>query len=272
MQTIADVTVSQNDFNSLTINIDDVISNSWDYRIFEQNTSPGSLILTNNNTIDINNIQPATYYIIQVANNCSNGNYGGAFQTTYFTDADWCSGVTFTDSGGLDGNYQSNENFVKTFYPNQSNQKLSITIDEFDTENNSDEMTIYDGESTDAPVFTNGEDLSGGFVPPFSFEATNPAGAITVEFISDGSVTAPGWELSFTCETFSIDEFTDNDIKIYPNPFSDQINIQSDIPIDQLVIYTINGQRVYQNEFSPQSDLNIKLNDLSSGVYLMEVI
>ena len=270
MQTIADVTVTQNDLNSLTINIDDVISNSWDYRIYQQNTAPGSLITTSNNSIDINNIQQATYYVIDVANNCSNGNYGGAFQISYLTDADWCSGVTFTDSGGSNGDYQNNENFVRTFYPNQSNQKISVTLDEFNTESN-DIMNIYDGETTDAPVFFLGEDLSGSAVPAFNFQATNPAGAITIEFIADGSVNAPGWEFSFTCETFSIDEFTQNKVKLYPNPFSNQINIQSDIPIDNIAIYTINGQRVYQNEFSNQSNLNIKLNDLSSGVYLMKI-
>ena len=270
MQTIADVTVTQNDFNSLTINIDDVISDSWDYRIYEQSTAPGSLNTTSNNTIDISNIQQATYYVIDVANNCSNGNYGGGFQTVYLTDANWCSGVTFTDSGGSNGNYQNNENFVRTFYPNQSNQKISVTLNEFNTEDN-DIMNIYDGESTDAPVFFLGEDLSGSAVPAFNFEATNPAGAITIEFTADGSVNAPGWEIFFTCETFSTDEFNENDIKLFPNPFADQFNIQSDIPVDELVIYSINGQRVYRKEFSAQSNLNIKLNDISSGVYLMEI-
>jgi len=270
MQTIADVNVTQNDLNSLTINIDDVISNSWDYRIYEQNTAPGNLITTSNNSININNIQQATHYVIDVANICSNGNYGGGFQITHLTDADWCSGITLTDSGGENGNYSNNENFLRTFYPNQSNQKISITLDSFNTEN-SDIMNIYDGESTDAPVFFLGEDLSGSAVPAFNFEATNPAGAITIEFSSDGSVSAPGWEISFVCETFSTDEFTENDIKLFPNPFQDQINVQSNLPIDDIVIYTIDGQRIYNNDFSSQSDLNINLNGLSSGVYLMKI-
>ena len=272
MQTIAGINVDQNDLNSLTINIDDVLSDSWDYRIFQANTAPGNLITTSNNSININNIQPATYYVIQVANNCSNGNYGGARQLLYLSEADWCSGTLFTDTGGINGDYANDENIVKTFYPNQSNQKLTLSLDEFDTENNSDLMTIYDGESTDAPVFTNGEDLSGGFVPPFTFSATNPTGAITIEFTADGSVNAPGWEISFTCETFSTSSFSENDIKIYPNPFNNKVNITSDKDIEKLIVYDMNGKIVRQLQLNDNNNLiDLDLSGMSSGIYLIKL-
>lgn len=270
MQTIADVTVTQSDFNSLTINIDDVLSNSWDYRIFEQYTNPGSFTTTNTNTIDIN-VQPATYYVIQVANICANGNYGGAFQYNFMSDADWCSGTLFTDSGGINNDYTNGENFVHTFYPNQSNQKLKLAIDSFDTELSADTMTIYDGESTDAPTFTNGEDLSGASVPPFTFQATNPAGAITVAFSSDGSVNAPGWEISFSCETFSVDTFKDIDIEVYPNPTSNKINIESTKRLDQIRVFDISGKMLLNKSINGQSSAVIDLSNLKSGVYLLKL-
>ncbi|NBC58255.1 MAG: zinc metalloprotease, partial [Bacteroidetes bacterium] len=129
MQTIAGVSVTQTDLNSFTVNIDDVISNSWDYRIFEQDASfPGGFTTTNTNSIVFNNVQPNTYYVIQVGNNCSNGNIGSSFVLNYLSDDDWCSSQTFTDTGGLNEDYGNNELIIKTFYPNLPGHAIALDI------------------------------------------------------------------------------------------------------------------------------------------------
>ena len=273
MKTIAGLSVSQTDINNFTVSIDDVISTSWDYRIFEQDELfPGAFTTINTNSIAFNNVQPNTYYIIQVANNCSNGNYGGGFQILYLSDDDWCSNKTFSDTGGLNGNYESNQNLVKTFYPNLNDNNIKLTINNFDLENNFDFMTIYDGESTNAPVFPDGFNLTGSNLTTTIFEATNSAGAITVEFISDQAVNLSGWDITVSCESLSTNDFDENDINIYPNPVSDILKINSDLVLNQLIIYDLNGKIVFDKKIENQErSYNIDMSSMSSGIYLMKL-
>ena len=272
MQTVAGVNVSQTDMNSFTVNIDDVISNSWDYRIFEQDGFPGAFMTSNTNSISLDNVIPNTYYIIQVANNCSTGNFGGGFQMLYLSDDDWCSSKTFSDTGGLNGNYQNNQNLVKTFYPSLDGNIIKLIINNFNLEADYDFMSIYDGESTDAPVFAEGLNLTGSNLTTTNFEATNDAGAVTVKFTSDQSVTSSGWDMTVFCTLLSTNDFDENEIKIYPNPVSSLLKINSEVALSQLIIYNLNGKVVYDKKIKDQNrNYNIDMGDMSSGVYLIKL-
>jgi hypothetical protein len=272
VQTIAGVSASETGINAFTINIDDVIANSWDYRVFELNTTPDPFTTTNSNSF-VSNIttQPNTYYVVQVLSNCSNGSNGSFFNLLYLTDVDdWCSGATFTDDGGLGLNYQDNQYFEKTFYPDTFG-KITLNINDFNLEEGFDFMTIYDGESTDAPVFADGDGLSGSSLTTSFFQATNSVGAITVKFTSDNFVNAPGWDITVSCATLSNEEFSELYFSIFPNPLSRELNLKSLIPLDNLIIYDINGRIVFQKTLSEQQTTKIDLSQLNSGVYLMKV-
>ncbi|RRO25588.1 M12 family metallo-peptidase [Flavobacteriaceae bacterium 14752] len=272
MQTIAGVSVSQTNINSFTVNIDDVISNSWDYRIFEQDASfPGGFTTTNNNSIVFNNVQPNTYYVIQVANNCSNGNFGSSFQLNYLSDDDWCSTQTFTDTGGLNGNYNNNEVVIKTFYPNVPGNAIALDINTLDLETDFDFMSIYDGESINDTPFADGIDLTGSSPTTTFFQATNPVGAITVEFTSDFSVNTSGWDITISCVSLSNSEFSQNDISVYPNPVNDLLNINSEVALDKLEIFDINGKLIFKKQLNQQLDVVTNLSFLNSGIYFMKL-
>jgi hypothetical protein len=273
-RTIAGVNVNQSNENSFTVNIEDVISNSWIYRIYEQNTVPGPINSTNSNSILFNeDVKPNTYYIIQVANNCSSGDVGGSFQSNYLTDDDWCSGRLFTDIGGLNGNYPNNHNFLKTFYPEDSADKISFTVNDFDLEDGADFMTIYDGESINSPIFLEGENLTGNNLTTTYFEASNTTGAITVSFTSNfANANNSGWEILVSCETLSTLEFSEDDIAIYPNPFNDKLFITSNVDFDKVLIYDINGKQVYKKNIKSLSENYLNLNQLNTGIYFLELI
>tara|TARA_R100001369_G_scaffold85159_1_gene118504 strand:+ start:564 stop:2693 length:2130 start_codon:yes stop_codon:yes gene_type:complete len=272
VQTIAGVSASETGVNAFTINIDDVIANSWDYRVFELNTTPDPFTTTNSNSFVYNiTTQPNTYYVVQVLSNCSNGSNGSFFNLLYLTDVDdWCSGATFTDDGGLGLNYQDNQYFEKTFYPDTFG-KITLNINDFNLEEGFDFMTIYDGESTDAPVFADGDELSGSSLTTSFFQATNSVGAITVKFTSDNFVNAPGWDITVSCATLSNEEFSELYFSIFPNPVNSELNLKSLIPLDNLIIYDINGRIVFKKTLSEQQNTKIDLSQLNSGVYLMKV-
>ena len=108
-----------------------------------------------------------------------------------------CTGV-FYDSGGPSGAPQSNENLIYTFCPDFAEGAIQFDFTFFQTQQNVDIMTIYDGDDTTAPVIGM---YSGNIMDPFTVVASslNPTGCLTVEYISNPTGNAPGWEAEVSC-------------------------------------------------------------------------
>jgi gliding motility-associated-like protein len=95
-------------------------------------------------------------------------------------------GTTLFDSGGLNGNYASNENYSKTIY-SDNGEKPYLKFTSFNTENNFDVLYIYDGLDASAKLIGA---YSGGNAPTL----VQASGAyLTLVFTSDNSNTASGW-------------------------------------------------------------------------------
>ena len=205
---IQDLDFSNSIGNPSILNIIDTYSSEWAYVFVDYNTDPnnGNWIFTNSTTVNLNNLIPNHYYDVYVANLCFNNDIGGFQQRLYLSDWDYCGPEKFVDTGGV-YDYGDDEYLVKTFYPQNNGDYLTLTFNSFDTEYDYDFMTIYDGTSINAPIFPNAENLSGNLtLSPFT--ATNPDGAITIRFSSDGSVTESGWEAEITCNSsLSADNF-----------------------------------------------------------------
>ncbi len=71
----------------------------------------------------------------------------------------------------------------------------SVVIDftTFDIEGGYDYVNVYDGIDNTAPVLWSGS----GYYAPFSLTSTG--GNVFIEFGTDGSVTYPGWSLTYNC-------------------------------------------------------------------------
>ncbi len=105
----------------------------------------------------------------------------------------------FYDSGGANGQYGSNENFVMTFNPATATGKLRFTFNTFETESGYDKLFIYDGNSENAPQIA-GSPFMGTTSPgTITASQTNTSGAITFKFTSDNSVTEVGWYADISC-------------------------------------------------------------------------
>jgi len=107
-----------------------------------------------------------------------------------------CSG-TFYDSGGPAGNYGSLENLTATICPQGgagSGPPTSVTFLSFDVQllALTDQLTIYNGTNTSAPVLA-----TGGFLLNLTgqtFTATGPSGCLTFRWTSDLLINSAGWE------------------------------------------------------------------------------
>ena len=104
-----------------------------------------------------------------------------------------CSG-DFYDSGSNTGNYGNNENLVHTICSDNGNC-MQVDFTSFDIEAGFDFLVIYDGPNTSSPIVGN---YTGTNNPGI---ITGTGGCLTFEFISDASVTGPGWEATINCVT-----------------------------------------------------------------------
>ena len=107
-------------------------------------------------------------------------------------------GDTFTDTGGPDGDYSSNEDYTVTYCPTAgSGDLVTATFTAFDTEGLFDGLSVFEGNSTDGTELAvlSGRDLDVG-----SFTSFSEDGCLTFAFFSDGSVVGAGWVADITCD------------------------------------------------------------------------
>jgi hypothetical protein len=106
-------------------------------------------------------------------------------------------GQVFYDPGGSAGDYPNSNTTVTTICPTNPGDLVRLTFTAFSTEDFIDELQIFDGNSTGAPLIGT---YSGATLPPVIL-ATNPTGCLTAQFNSDYSVTYPGWAANVACIT-----------------------------------------------------------------------
>ena len=73
------------------------------------------------------------------------------------------------------------------------------------------------------------------------------------------------------CLTDVDDELLSNDVVLYPNPSTGLINIASDKQMSEVVVYTMNGQKVKEYDYINSYQSTIDLSELDSGIYLIEI-
>ena len=75
------------------------------------------------------------------------------------------------------------------------------------------------------------------------------------------------------CTALSTDSFVlENSISIYPNPaVNNEVTISSETELKSIVLYNINGQIIQEIKNPTRVDNSYKLNNLSSGFYLVQM-
>lgn len=104
-------------------------------------------------------------------------------------------GGTFYDSGGPFGNYSNFESSIATFCA-PPGQFITFTFTQFDLEFLFDDLIIYNGPNTAAPIIG----IFTGTNSPGTI-TSSLGGCITFNFFSDGSITGAGWSANITCSS-----------------------------------------------------------------------
>ena len=108
-----------------------------------------------------------------------------------------CEPDKFFDSGGEFGNYANDESFTTTICPPNADEFIILDFVEFNTQLNTDILTIYDGDDTTAAIIG----TYSGVASPGTIIAsdTNTSGCLTITFTSNDSLNTTGWEANITC-------------------------------------------------------------------------
>jgi hypothetical protein len=149
----------------------------------------------NETTVSFNMIAGTTYYIMLDSENSNGGNV--SFSLNCPPTPPEC-GDPFYDSGGIGGNYSNNELETTTIFPDTPGDAVTVTFSAFDLESCCDDLNVYDGPDATYPLIG----TFSGAGTPGPFTSSDASGALTFVFISDSSVTDPGWEAIVSCAPY----------------------------------------------------------------------
>lgn len=266
---IEELTVVPNTNGSFSVSFVDNTSESWKYRVYPFGTTPpDSWTPINSTSFTVDGLEDHQYYEVEVINVCDVVLVGRG-RTGLMLPGDFCDGTLFTDTGGTTASYSSNQHLIKTFYPSSPDEKVNLNFIKIGVQTNVDFMYVYNGDSTDAPLFAGGT-ITGNNNPGPSFTSTDESGAITIKFISSPEINNYGWEAVVNCSALGIEEMSDSlGVLVYPNPTSDVLNISSQkAKIDSVSIVDAAGRTVLSNKLSNNSG-SIKIGHLPKGVYIL---
>jgi len=186
------------------------------------------------------------------------------------TDDDWC-GKTITDTGGANGNYSDGESWSKTFYPENENEKLKITFQEFNLEQGYDFLTVRNGPSTTSPIFTGASNMTGTTIKG-PFESTHATGAITLVFRSDTMVNEAGYKALLNCSVLGTDEAVNQkSISISPNPVKNQFKINGIQKIENVKVFDQSGKLIREFDSDSIARNSFDISKLKTGTYIVTI-
>lgn len=267
--TISGLTISNLTTNTVTATIADNTGTSWKYRLAKTDGTVVQSGVTNTKILNFSNLTQGTYYTVAVGTVCS-GPEAYSYQQLVLTDADWCAGILFTDSGGANADYGNTQNIVKTFYPANASDKVKMTFTQFDLDAG-DFINVYNGPNIASPRFPNGTQLTGNTVPP-PFESTHASGAITVRFLSNGSGIKAGWVANLECLTLATNEATlGANINITKTAQSGVFTIVSKDQVLSYKIFDTSGKLVLNNSNLKSNSENLDLRKYQTGTYVVSI-
>lgn len=175
---------------------------------------------------------------------------------------------TFND-GSFNDNYQNNTNCQWLIKPD-SGSYIRLDFLNFNTEQGADILSVYDGETTSAPLLGS---FSGQNKPPSLFSTS---GAMLLVFTSNSSITDLGWNVKYTTLYTGIYENNcENGFKVFPNPASDYLIVTFlEQPANKLKYRIFNniGQLITSAEIYPnEKNIRINIQSIKEGFYFIEI-
>ncbi|MBN2662167.1 MAG: carboxypeptidase regulatory-like domain-containing protein [Bacteroidales bacterium] len=183
----------------------------------------------------------------------------------------------FDDTYNFDVAAAGYEDYSSSFTVNGTNQTVNVTLVEVIPTEYTVTFTVVD-ENTN-PVL--GADIT---VDGYSAITTDASGVATIDLVdgtynfdvaaagfenysSDFTVNAANEDVDISLSPLSIDDLTNANISIYPNPSNGIFTIQS-VNIVNITIFDVNGKIIYKNSNITQANVDLSKNQ--KGIYFIE--
>ena len=185
-----------------------------------------------------------------------------------------CQGALL-DSGGNAGAYGNNENFTTVICPDGGGPAISLQWVIFNLSTAGvapvDQMSIYDGDNTSAPLIGNwsGSDSPGIIGASFA----NPTGCLTVVFTSNNTGTGD-FAANISCfepsdpTVITTLGITLPRLSIFPNPGRDLFTVAYSGSSPRYTVIDLTGQEVMDLGLRT-GRFTMDLSSLASGTYLL---
>jgi hypothetical protein len=112
-------------------------------------------------------------------------------------------GENYVDAGGLTGNYPNRvtatNGGTSVITPINVGDAVTVTFTSFVTAESTDRLRVYNGNGTSGTLLGTFSGTLTGANLPGPFTSSDPSGALTFVFTSDGSLNAAGWLADITC-------------------------------------------------------------------------
>jgi hypothetical protein len=193
----------------------------------------------------------------------------------------WCSGqqtiiadtADITD-GSLNFNYHNNSFCRWMITPANGKKPLTVYFKSFDTEPVKDLLRILDPVSHDTLAVISGQYGTSGLPDSVS----SPSGKMFLIFSSNSSVTAGGFHLYYPKSSLGIIEKSSlSELKIFPNPVHDLINISflcTRASIMEITLTSLQGQPLAARRvicMSGRNQFSLPVSNVRSGIYVLRL-
>lgn len=195
-----DLSINNIVFNAATVNwTPRGTATNWiiEYGLTGFTQGNGQTVQSNTSSFNLSDLASDTEYDVHLKTDCGNGNSTNSITASFKTLPNYCAGDHFYDSGGANNTYTNNEYYTTTIYPSEGMDLVTAIFNTFELDSGSDYLSIYDGDE-----ITN-SNLIGSFTgvnSPGIISATNPSGALTFRFYSNGYYAGNGWDATILCE------------------------------------------------------------------------
>jgi hypothetical protein len=268
--TITEIVVENVTSSSVLISWTDLGSvTSWQVAVtpFASSSIVWNTVTTNSYTES--GLSANTYYKIRVRPLCTDIEASTREKIFATAAVNFCSSIPFTDTGGTTGNYTNMESWTRTMTPNNPGLKIRINFASFNLEEDYDYLYIFNGPDE---FFA---DLTGGGLTgtsnPGIFNSTASDGSLTVKFVSDQGVVAPGWNATVICTgSLGIEDSNFLDYSYFPNPTTGKVTIKSKDAITEVAVYNVQGQLLFSQEMN-ELTTNVDISQFAKGTYFFKL-
>ena len=176
---------------------------------------------------------------------------------------DSLSGV-ISDKSDDENNYRNNQNcYWNLRFSNHP--VITFTFEEMDI-SPEDHLDFYDAGTYPHTLIGR---YTGNSIPgPLTYSTSR----IRINFIADNYLNASGFKINWSASGVGI-ENRDNPATLYPNPASETVHLSFTLPLDQceVVVRNILGETLFAQSYHEVSTLDIPVDKLSNGIYLLSV-